>query len=139
MLAKHLADRAYRNRTNAIWDITMNSPDSVTEQIVAMRTAGYIEVDGVFANVPLDIARMRAMHRWRQGQETYRAGTGCGGRYVPEDFIDASTPDVPGFSSRNEEVFEMGQRPVRLNGRRRHLGPGTVRNLRDRATMGSPP
>ncbi|HPX36822.1 MAG TPA: zeta toxin family protein [Mycobacterium sp.] len=107
MLAKHLADRAYRNRTNAIWDITMNSPDSVTERIVAMRTAGYIEVDGVFANVPLDIARMRAMHRWRQGQETYRAGTGCGGRYVPEDFIDASTPDVPGFSSRNEEVFEM--------------------------------
>lgn len=106
MLAKRLADRAYWLRTNVVWDITMSSEASVRERIAAMREAGYSQIDGVFVDAPLQTARVRVMQRWRRGQEKYWAGEGLGGRYVPADFIDMSKPDKPGFSSRNEEIFD---------------------------------
>lgn len=106
MLAKLLAERAYRQQTNVIWDITMSTEASVGDRISAMRDSGYLEINGVFVDTPLDIARVRVLQRWRQGQENYWAGEGLGGRYVPDDFIDMSRPDNPGFSSRNQEIFE---------------------------------
>lgn len=105
MLAKRLADRAYRQQTNVLWDITMNSEASVRDRLAALRGAGYQQVDGVFVDTPLPAARLRVMQRWQRGQEEYWAGQGLGGRYVPGDFIDMSEPEKPGFSSRNQEIF----------------------------------
>lgn len=105
MLAKRLAERAYRQRTNVIWDITMSSDTSVPDRLAAMREAGYGQIDAVFVDTDLETARVRVMQRWRRGQERYWAGEGLGGRYVPDGFIDMSKPDNPGFSSRNQEIF----------------------------------
>ncbi|WP_428349131.1 zeta toxin family protein [Mycolicibacterium sp.] len=105
MLAKRLAERAYRQRTNVIWDITMSSEASVRDRLAALQNAGYGQIDAVFVDTHLQTARQRVMQRWRRGQEKYWAGEGLGGRYVPEDFIDMSKPGKPGFSSRNQEIF----------------------------------
>ena len=106
VLAKRLADRAYSQRINVVWDITMSTEASVRDRMTAMRNAGYGQIDGVFVDTPLETARSRVMQRWRRGQEMYWSGEGLGGRYVPGDFIDMSKPDRPGFSSRNQQIFE---------------------------------
>lgn len=105
MLAKQLAERAYRQQTNVIWDITMSSEASVRDRLAVMREDGYGQIDAVFVDTDLEIARQRVMQRWRRGQEKYWGGEGLGGRYVPDGFIDMSKPDEPGFSSRNQQIF----------------------------------
>ena len=107
MLAKRLAERAYRQQTNVIWDITMSTEASVRDRMAAMREAGYGQIDGVFVETDLDTARLRVMQRWQRGQERYWSGEGLGGRYVPADFIAMSEPDKPGYSSRNQQIFEQ--------------------------------
>lgn len=109
MLAKRLADRAYRRRTNVIWDVTMRSEDSIRGRISAMKEAGYQQIDAVFVDIPVELARSRAIQRWRRGQEKCLAGEGLGGRYTPESYLDMSIPDKPGYASHNAEVFDAVQ------------------------------
>lgn len=105
MLAKRLAERAYGEKVNVLWDITMNSDSSVANRMADLRAAGYRQIDAVFVDTPLQIAKLRVIQRWREGQERYWAGEGLGGRYVPLEIIDMSQPGEPGFSSRNQEIF----------------------------------
>lgn len=106
MLARRLADRAYRQRTNVIWDITMRNENLIRDRIAAMTNAGYHQIDAVFVEIPLEMAKSRAMQRWRRGQERCMAGEGFGGRYTPERYLDMSVADKPGYSSRNAEAFD---------------------------------
>lgn len=108
-MAKILAARAYALGTNVIWDITMSSENSVRTRVADLRAAGYTEVDAVFVDIPVDVSKNRAMSRWRGGEERFRAGNPgeYGGRYVPEDFVEASRPTDPRFNSRNRQVFEQ--------------------------------
>lgn len=86
-IARLLAERAYRDRKNVIWDITMSSEKSVRERVTAMREAGYKQLTGVFVDIPVEVSVSRAMGRYRRGVDAYNAGKGYGGRFVPPAII----------------------------------------------------
>ena len=102
-IAGALADRAYADRKNVIWDITMSSKSSVAKRIQQLRDAGY-DIEGVFVHIPVEKSVERAEARHRQGLEDYRNGEGLGGRYVPLDIIRANAD--PTWGSVNRGVFE---------------------------------
>lgn len=103
-IAGMLALRAYAEKKNVTWDITMASESSVQKRIDAMHAAGYTELKAVFVDIPVEGSVARAMGRYTAGLERYRNGVGAGGRYVPPDVIreNASTS----FSSANRQNFE---------------------------------
>ena len=82
-ITKILADMAYRDRRNVIWDITASRADGLTERAGAMRAAGYKDIVGIFVDTPVEVAVTRAAARYRRGLNRWRAGNGNGGRYVP--------------------------------------------------------
>lgn len=99
-----LAGRAYADRKNVIWDITMSSKSSAAKRIQQLRDAGYSSIEGVFVHIPVDKSVERAEARHRHGLEDYRNGEGLGGRYVPPDIIRANAD--PTWGSVNRGVFE---------------------------------
>jgi len=103
-IANLLAQRAYADKKNVTWDITMASEGSVAKRIAEMKKNGYTNLDAVFVDIPVEKSVQRAMARYRRGMEAYRNGQGAGGRYVPPSVIrkNASTS----FSSANRENFE---------------------------------
>lgn len=103
-IAHMLADRAYREKRNLIWDITMSSESSVKTRVEAMQKAGYGEVRGVFVDIPVETSVERAMSRYRRGVDKWRAGSGPGGRYVPPAIIRAQK--TSGGATINRNVFE---------------------------------
>lgn len=103
-LASVLANRAYEEGTNIIWDITMSSPGSTAKKVEEMREAGYNSIEAVFVDIPLETSVERAAERHRRGMEKYRAGEGQGGRYVPPEIIRKNKSDT--YSSKNRETFE---------------------------------
>ncbi len=103
-IARRLANRAYAEGKNIIWDITMSQPGSGTGRVEELRAAGYQVVDGVFADIPIETSVARAETRHRRGHDAYLAGEGMGGRYVPPEIIRSQTDSH--FSSVNRREFE---------------------------------
>jgi predicted ABC-type ATPase len=103
-IAHMLADRAYREKRNMIWDITMSSESSVKSRVAALKKAGYGEISGVFVDIPVETSVERAMARYRHGVDDWRAGKGPGGRYVPPDIIRAQK--TGSGETINRKVFE---------------------------------
>lgn len=105
-IAKRLAERAYAQKKNVIWDITMSGDDSVQRRIQDMRKAGYGNVDGVFMDADAGTARQRAIDRHRRGEQAFRNGQGQGGRWLPSWISQGNSP-TPGSGqrSKNAEVW----------------------------------
>lgn len=103
-LAEMLAQRAYADGRNVVWDATMADPGAPTRRIGDMRRAGYT-VDGVFVHVPVPTSISRIRSRYRQAQREWMQGRGPGGRPVPEYLVQVSA--LPGGRSTNLETFEQ--------------------------------
>jgi predicted kinase len=103
-LANLLAARAYAERKNVIWDVTMGSPGSTRQRVDDLRNAGYTQVDGIFVEIPVEVSVSRALARHRRGLEAHRGGQGHGGRFVPPEVIRAHVSESA--SSINREVFD---------------------------------
>jgi predicted kinase len=104
-IAKQLALRAIASGKNVIWDITMSSRESVEKRIGDLRAAGYTRVDGIFVDIPVDVGIRRSDARHREGHDSYRAGQGLGGRFVPAEVIRSQAD--PEWGSRNRRTFEQ--------------------------------
>lgn len=103
-IAQMVAQRAYADRKNLIWDITMSSQPSIDSRVAAMRGAGYDNIDGVFVDIPTEVSVDRAMSRYRRGIDNYLQGKGNGGRYVPPRIIRAQ--QTSGGSTVNRDSFD---------------------------------
>ena len=103
-IARALASKAYADRKNVIWDITMSSKPSTARRIQQLRDAGYSTIEGVFVHIPVEKSVERAEARHRRGLEDYRNGEGLGGRYVPPEIIRANAD--PTWGSVNRRVFD---------------------------------
>jgi predicted kinase len=104
-ISKQLALRATASGKNVIWDITMSSCESTMKRIDDLRGAGYLRVEGIFVDVPLEVSARRADARHREGHDLYLSGQGLGGRIVPDEVM-ASHAD-PDWGSRNRRTFEQ--------------------------------
>jgi predicted kinase len=104
-IAKRLARRAMREGKNVIWDITMSSRESTDERISGLREFGYFRVEGIFVDISVDVGVRRSDARHREGHDSYRAGHGQGGRFVPPEVIGAQAD--PDWGSRNRRTFEQ--------------------------------
>jgi predicted kinase len=104
-IAKQLALRAMPEGKNVIWDITMSSRESTERRISDLRAAGYSRVEGIFVDIPADVGVHRSEARHREGHDSYRAGHGQGGRFVPAEVIAAQAD--PDWGSRNRRTFEQ--------------------------------
>jgi len=102
-MSKRLAERAYKEKKNIVWDITMSSTKSVNGRIDDLHNNGY-HTKGVFVDIPIETAVKRALGRHRSGLEQYRQGKGYGGRYVPPGVIRLYAS--AGSSSTNHVVFD---------------------------------
>lgn len=107
-IARRLAEKAYRQRKNVIWDITMSSVNSVkVDRIDVMREKGYTDIRGLFVDVTIAKSVEQANNRWIGGMEKYIGGEGFGGRFLPSGATKSNTPKDPAhFNSKNREVFE---------------------------------
>lgn len=103
-IANMLAQRAYADRRNVIWDITMSSLASTDRRVWEMKRSGYTQIDGVFVDIPVETSVERALARHRRGMEEYDSGQGFGGRYVPPSIIRKSASSKA--SSGNRAVFD---------------------------------
>ncbi len=106
-IARRLANRAYAEGKNVIWDITMSKPGSATGRVSELRTAGYQHVDGVFVDIPIEMSVTRAEARHRRGHDKYLVDEGLGGRYVPPEIILSQSDNQ--FSSANRREFEKAK------------------------------
>jgi predicted kinase len=104
-IAKQLALRAMPDGKNVIWDITMASRESTESRISNLRAAGYARVEGIFVDIPVDVGIRRSDARHREGHDSYRAGHGPGGRFVPAEVIGSQAD--PDWGSRNRRTFEQ--------------------------------
>jgi len=103
-IAKRLALQAQADGKNIIWDITMRSQGPTERRIHELRSAGYASIQGIFVEIPVDLAVTRADARYREGHDDYRMGKGFGGRFVPEEVIKAQAD--PEWGSVNRKAFE---------------------------------
>lgn len=104
LIAGSLAERAYADRRNVIWDITMSRYESAAKRIDDMRGAGYTDIRGVFVDIPAATSVERAENRHRAGMEEYRNGRGYGGRHLSPDVILRQQADDG--QTVNRKVFE---------------------------------
>jgi predicted ABC-type ATPase len=103
-VSRQLALRAQADGKNVIWDITMSSRASTERRIDELRSSGYMRIEGVFIDIPVEISVSRADSRHREGQDDCRAGDGLGGRFIPAEMIRAQAD--PEWGSRNRKTFE---------------------------------
>jgi predicted kinase len=103
-VARQLALRAQADGKNVIWDITMSSRASTERRIGELQSAGYMRIEGIFVDIPLETSVARADSRHREGHDDYRAGEGLGGRFVPAEMIRAQADSE--WGSRNRKTFE---------------------------------
>jgi zeta toxin len=102
-LARQLALRAYNDRKNVIWDITMSDEKRTAARLDEMRNAGYSRIDGLFVDIPVETSVKRTESRHRDGHEKFLAGHGLGGRPVPPKVIrDQADPE---WGSKNRRTF----------------------------------
>jgi predicted kinase len=104
-VAKQLALRATASGKNVIWDITMSSRESTESRINDLRAAGYSRVECVYVDIPVDVGIRRSDARHRAGNDSYRAGSGLGGRLVPAEVIGSQADPVWGSCIRR--TFEQ--------------------------------
>lgn len=104
-IAKLLANRAYAEKKNVAWDISMSSPRAVKSRLNDLRRHGYTDVSAIFVDVPVGIATRRAVERWRLGVDEWRAGRGLGGRYFPPRDIQKTSGTEP--VSTNRRTFDQ--------------------------------
>jgi Zeta toxin len=104
-IAKRLAIRAYADKKNVIWDVTMSSVASTQRRITDLKSEGYEHVEGIFVDIPVDVSVRRAENRHREGQDQYADGCGLGGRYLPPGRIQSLADEK--FGSINRAVFEQ--------------------------------
>ena len=102
--ASDLARRAYGDRRNVIWDITMSRMESTLKRIDNLRESSYTEIVGVFVDIPPKKSVERATSRHRHGLEEYRNGRGHGGRHLAPDLIWRQQTDDG--QTLNRKVFE---------------------------------
>jgi predicted ABC-type ATPase len=103
-VARQLALRAQAVGKNIIWDITMSSRASAERRIDELRSAGYVRIEGIFVDIPVEASVDRADSRHREGQDDYRAGDGMGGRFIPAEMVRAQAD--PEWGSHNRRTFE---------------------------------
>jgi predicted ABC-type ATPase len=103
-IAQMVAQKAYADKKNIIWDITMSSQPSIDSRIDAMRNAGYGDVQGVFVDIPTETSVERALSRYRRGIDDWLQGKGPGGRYVPPRIIRAQ--QTSSGQTVNRESFD---------------------------------
>lgn len=103
-IAALLARRAYANKTNVIWDMTMANDGVVAKRLGQLKSNGYNKIDAVFVHVPASVSAQRALDRHRRGLEDQRNGKGLGGRYVPPEIIRAT--DAGRGDTYNHQVFQ---------------------------------
>jgi hypothetical protein len=137
-----MADMAYRDGRNMIWDITMSSSKSVESRLDALDRHGYSDVTGIFVDIPTDVSVDRAMSRYRRGVDQFREGKGHGGRFVPPSIIRAQA--TSSGSTVNRQTFDglrdrfsgwsvydnSGRSPRPVAGYRPSTDTGGGRNLR---------
>ena len=104
VIAKHLAHRAQAEGKNIIWDITMSRLESTKERIDSLRASGYDQIDAIFVDIPIEVSIRRTQARHREGQESWQAGRGMGGRFVPPEIIRKQAD--PEWGSKNKRTFE---------------------------------
>jgi hypothetical protein len=83
----------------------MSSRASTESRIGDLRGAGYSRVEGVFVDIPIEVAIHRSDARHREGHDDYSVGRGLGGRFVPAEVIAAQAD--PDWGSRNRKTFEQ--------------------------------
>jgi predicted ABC-type ATPase len=103
-VSRQLALRAQSDGKNVIWDITMSSRASTERRTDELRSSGYMRIEGVFIDIPVEISVSRADSRHREGEDNCRAGNGLGGRFIPAEMIRAQAD--PEWGSRNRKTFE---------------------------------
>jgi predicted kinase len=104
-IAKRLAHHAQADGKNMIWDVTMSRPRTCADRIAALTAVGYARVDAIFVDVPVGVSLLRADARHRAGHDAYRAGSGVGGRFVPQELILAQADST--WGSVNRATFEL--------------------------------
>jgi predicted kinase len=104
-IAKQLALRAMPDGKNVIWDITMSSRESTEKRINDLRDFGYVRVDGIFVDIPVETSIRRADTRHRDDHELYRSGHSLGGRFVAPEIIGSQ--EDSDWGSRNRRTFEQ--------------------------------
>lgn len=92
-LANMLARRAYLDRRNVAWDISMGSHNATAGHLRDLRANGYDHVTGVLVDVSPETSRRRAYARYREGLNDWLAGTGQGGRFIPRHRLDDQHDD----------------------------------------------
>ena len=68
-VARQLALRAQADGKNVIWDVTMSSRTSTERRIDELRSSGYVQIEGIFIDIPVEISVIRADSRHREGQD----------------------------------------------------------------------
>lgn len=107
-MAKRLAEKAYKEKKNVIWDFTMASEKSVVkDRLEPMRAAGYTEIGAIFVDTTVARSIEQAQKRWRNGMDKFIKGTSLGGRFLPSGATKGNMPTKGSeFESKNREVFE---------------------------------
>jgi predicted ABC-type ATPase len=103
-LARQLALRAIADGKNVLWDITMSSLSSTSRRLDELRTNGYRQIHGIFVDIPVETSVTRMEERHRRGHDSFLAGQGLGGRYVPAEVIRSQAD--PEYGSINRRTFE---------------------------------
>ena len=106
-IARQLALLAQADGKNIVWDITMSSHAKTERRIDELRASGYKSIQGIFVDIPVELAVTRSDDRHRVGHEDYRMGKGMGGRFVPEEVVRAQAdPDWGSLPRKNFESIK---------------------------------
>jgi Zeta toxin len=103
-LARQLALRAQADGKNLMWDITMSDLQKTEKRIQDLREAGYLRIDGIFVDIPIETSLRRTEERYWADQEKWFSGQGIGGRFIPPDVILRQRDDE--WGSGNRKTFE---------------------------------
>lgn len=104
-IAKMVAEMAYAEKKNIIWDMTLSSYDSGKKRVKDMQAAGYSEIGGIFVEIPIETSVQRSRARWRRGIEAYmRKENRLGGRFLPPRIVRKARE---GNSTKNRKAFDQ--------------------------------
>jgi predicted kinase len=86
-LTEMLAQRAYDEGKNVIWDVSMGDSGPAVRRAAEMRDLGY-SIDGLFVHVPPEVSLQRAQSRYAlEAREYAEDSKGYGGRPIPQHLI----------------------------------------------------
>lgn len=108
-IAQMLANRAYQDRKNVIWDITLASESTAKKHVKTMRKAGYDDVSAILVDVPEQVSRERVYARYGEGVNSWLDGKGLGGRFIPRHAL-ARQYDHKGRSMGSGTLHRMKDR-----------------------------